>query len=315
MSDHREKTSAEGERYWEVGYGNPNVSTMGGPSSEVIEVAAALQPGANVLDLGCGEGRNSLYLATQGFKVTAVDLSKNAIAKLNHMSERAGVAVKTIVTDLMDLEFTEEYDAILAHGLPAWMKREDWQTLFARAREKTRPGGFNMSSAKYFTPEYPEAEAFRNSGFPHSVGPLELKHFYSDWEIVRYDRYVKWERHPGAPTHPYPMDKLVARKPGNPSAPPARIQLVPIKDRQLPEEILSKLEVGMSLEKVLGLCGEPDAVETFVAEGLQYGVFTRESAGGYKIHFYFFGRTMLEFVDGRMRSRNDYLSEPMRIHY
>ena len=49
-----------------------------------------------------------------------------------HMSERAGVAVKTIVTDLMDLEFTEEYDAILAHGLPAWMKREDWQTLFAR---------------------------------------------------------------------------------------------------------------------------------------------------------------------------------------
>ncbi len=55
--------------------------------SEVLEAMQTVRPG-RALDLGCGQGRNALFLAKQGFEVTAVDQNELALEILRSMWSR-----------------------------------------------------------------------------------------------------------------------------------------------------------------------------------------------------------------------------------
>lgn len=65
------------------------------------EYAAKLHPGT-ALCLAEGEGRNAVWLAEQGFTVTAVDASSVGLEKANRLAEMHGVKIQTIHTDLAD---------------------------------------------------------------------------------------------------------------------------------------------------------------------------------------------------------------------
>jgi SAM-dependent methyltransferase len=90
---------------WDVHYreGLPPWET-GGPSSELARVIAeeGIRP-CRVLDLGCGSGVNAVWLAQQGFEVTAVDFSPLAIEKARERVRRVGVKVELIQADVLAL--------------------------------------------------------------------------------------------------------------------------------------------------------------------------------------------------------------------
>jgi SAM-dependent methyltransferase len=67
---------------WDARYAGKNLVWEAEPNRWVVEVCAGLPPG-RALDLACGEGRNALWLARQGWRVTGVDFSRVAL-------ERAG---------------------------------------------------------------------------------------------------------------------------------------------------------------------------------------------------------------------------------
>lgn len=72
-------------------------------------------PGAEVLSLGEGEGRNGVFLARQGFRVTGVDGSAVGLAKAQELAARHGVELHTEVTDLATYDFgVERWDVILS---------------------------------------------------------------------------------------------------------------------------------------------------------------------------------------------------------
>ena len=73
--------------FWEETYGNKNMKTFGESSSEIIELAEMIPEGSLVLDMGCGDGRNSVFLAEKGFIVEAFDISETGINRLNLDSE------------------------------------------------------------------------------------------------------------------------------------------------------------------------------------------------------------------------------------
>ena len=70
-------------------------------------------PGTKALDLACGEGRNSIFLAKRGFQVSGLDISEAGLEKGRHWMEREGVKIDFRVTNLEQFEFTEQYDLIL----------------------------------------------------------------------------------------------------------------------------------------------------------------------------------------------------------
>ena len=88
------------------------------PDESLVEyVERHLPNSGKALDLGCGPGRNAIYLAKQGWDVDAVDLSQEAIRWAEERASEAGVQVNFILKDLFALEIEEaKYDLVYDSG-------------------------------------------------------------------------------------------------------------------------------------------------------------------------------------------------------
>lgn len=73
----------------------------------------ALVPGRKALDLACGEGRNSLFLAREGFSVTGVDISAIALAKGCRRSVQEGLDIEWVESDLDEYAISANYHLII----------------------------------------------------------------------------------------------------------------------------------------------------------------------------------------------------------
>lgn len=110
-----------------------------GPNQFVVDRLAGAAPG-RVLDLGAGQGRNAIWLAQQGHRVTAVDVSDVAMTQGRQIAAQAGVAVDFIAADLETWEpAPEEFDLVLLAYLqaPAPARR----ALHAKATRALAPDG------------------------------------------------------------------------------------------------------------------------------------------------------------------------------
>jgi SAM-dependent methyltransferase len=100
-----------GRTPWDTGITPPEVVA-------VVEGDHALPPG-NALDLGCGTGTNSLYLARHGWNVSGVDFTARALERASEKAARAGALVKFYrgdVTRLGDLPLRGPFDLLLDIG-------------------------------------------------------------------------------------------------------------------------------------------------------------------------------------------------------
>lgn len=78
-----------------------------------MERIAQLTPGKKVLDIACGEGRNSIFLAKNGFAVTALDISDLGLGKAARWAEKEAVAIDFQHVDLDSYRFSERFDLII----------------------------------------------------------------------------------------------------------------------------------------------------------------------------------------------------------
>ena len=198
------------EPFWERAYQIPTGSAFGKPSAEIVSLAARLPRGAQLLDLGCGEGRNALFLAEQGFEVTAVDLSEHGIRKLRSMAASQNLAARAEVGDMRSYRFDRAFDLIISHGCLHLIERPDWKRLLESIKAYTAPGGYNVVAV--FTDRIAppvDLEQFCVGLFQEG----ELFSFYSGWQIELQQSYVINDQHPGGIRHTHPIDKIVARKP------------------------------------------------------------------------------------------------------
>lgn len=72
-----------------------------------------LAPGKRALDIACGEGRNSVFLAQNGFEVTALDISDVGLGKAARRAAKEAVVIDFQCVDLDRYEFTEKFDLII----------------------------------------------------------------------------------------------------------------------------------------------------------------------------------------------------------
>jgi 2-polyprenyl-3-methyl-5-hydroxy-6-metoxy-1,4-benzoquinol methylase len=106
----------EDRNKWNHRYGSKGFYLGPEPSEflvNYIELIKSLVPGWRALDIACGEGRNSIYLAKQGFSVTGMDISEKGLAKGERWARREGLEIKCSVVDLEGVEFFERYDLIV----------------------------------------------------------------------------------------------------------------------------------------------------------------------------------------------------------
>jgi len=78
-----------------------------------IETIRRLAPGKRALDIACGEGRNSIFLARHNFLVTGMDISDVGLGKAKQRAAEAGLQVDFRQVDLDGYRFTEQFDLII----------------------------------------------------------------------------------------------------------------------------------------------------------------------------------------------------------
>lgn len=96
--------SATAEEFWEARYREHTHVWSGRPNALLVAEVEGLAPGA-ALDLGCGEGGDAVWLAGRGWRVTAVDVSATALARVAEHAEEAGVGDR-VRTEWHDLDAT-----------------------------------------------------------------------------------------------------------------------------------------------------------------------------------------------------------------
>ena len=90
-------------RYSEAGY------AYGQDPNEFLKESVGHIPMGNVLCLAAGEGRNAVYLARQGFNVTAVDISEKGLTKARLLAKENGVRIKTIQADISEFRINKNH--------------------------------------------------------------------------------------------------------------------------------------------------------------------------------------------------------------
>ena len=85
---------------WDQRYSGPDLVWGAGPNRFVADEVAALPPG-RAIDLGAGEGRNAIWLAGRGWRVTAVDFSAAGLARAGRLASERGVSLAWVQADLL----------------------------------------------------------------------------------------------------------------------------------------------------------------------------------------------------------------------
>ena len=88
---------------WDRRYGGSELLWTAQANRFLVAEASGLAPG-RALDLACGEGRNAVWLAEQGWQATGVDFSAVALAKAERLAEARGVAIDWVRADLLEYE-------------------------------------------------------------------------------------------------------------------------------------------------------------------------------------------------------------------
>ena len=203
--------SMENKPFWETAYSDLKVSAFSkGPTADVEDHFRIFPSNANVLDVGCGEGRNSVFMAKLGNRVDAFDISAAGIEKARWIAEMEKVSIRFFVCDLADFVFEKPYDIILSHGVLHLPYKETRDSFIRRMQENTTPGGINVIGI--FTNRLPATPD--NAPFTHSlfdVGELPAK--YTGWELLYHAEGTFRDSHPGGIHHEHAYERIIARKP------------------------------------------------------------------------------------------------------
>jgi SAM-dependent methyltransferase len=139
---HTEPTPEDPTRFWERRYAESQQVWSGRVNPVLADLVAGFSPG-RALDLGCGEGGDSLWLAQQGWEVTAVDISTVAIARGQDAATQAGIEPERlhwVAADLTDWTPSSDYELVSAFFLQSPVELDRSRILRAAAN-RIVPGG------------------------------------------------------------------------------------------------------------------------------------------------------------------------------
>jgi tellurite methyltransferase len=196
--------------FWEKTYQDDAVSTFSkGPTADVAEFWTIFPAGASILDVGCGEGRNAIFLAENGFDVDAFDISESGVEKAKRIAASRNVRVNFWQQDLIQYNFEKNYDIILSHGVLHLVTKTEWGRFIAEAKIHTNSDGLNIIGI--FTNRLPATAD--NAPFTKGLFDVgELPALYTNWELVHHLEGTFEDEHPGSIHHEHAYERIIARK-------------------------------------------------------------------------------------------------------
>ncbi|MCX6774158.1 MAG: methyltransferase domain-containing protein [Candidatus Micrarchaeota archaeon] len=200
-----------GDNYNSIYSKNKNKFYWGIKPYKLVTDSAKLLPNSSkVLDLGCGEGKNSFYLAKMGFGINSVDVSGVGIKKLQDFAEKEGLMIEAQVSDAgLFLNNCENFDAVFCINMLQFIKQKN--RIIKKMKSRTSHHGLNVIASFAAENEKKKKMALAKGRYLFDTG--ELKERYKDWKILFYEEKLgKWETH-GKTRHRHLTIRMIAQKP------------------------------------------------------------------------------------------------------
>lgn len=178
-------------KFWDDRYGESGYAYGTVPNQFLTEQKHRLKPGMKTLVVGDGEGRNGVWLATQGLDVLSIDLSPVGLEKAQALASQQQVQIQALCTDLTTWDWVEaEYDLVVSiyvHFAP-----EVRQQIHRSMLKALKPGGLMILEA--FNPEQLQYQREYNSGGPPVLEMLYqaemLKEDFAGGEIIELTEII-----------------------------------------------------------------------------------------------------------------------------
>ncbi len=174
------KVSQDSKTQWDQRYSRPTFIFGKSPAEFLSENYQYIPYEGSVLDMGMGEGRNAVFLAQKGYKVTGVDLSSVAVKKSYLLAQEFGVKIKGVVASLKDYKINPgTFDAIICFY---WVDR----AMVEKIKAWLKPGGVLIYEA-YTVRERERDPSKRNDPLNDNyLREQELIKFFPGMRILKY---------------------------------------------------------------------------------------------------------------------------------
>lgn len=203
-------SSTSNGQSWDDRYAEEGFAFGDQPNDFLVEVEQKI-PRGEALVVGDGDGRNGVWLAMQGHKVTTIDLSPVGVEKAKHLAASRGTSINAQVGDLETFEMGDgAWDSIVSIfcHLPSELRNQ----VHENVKRALRPGGVFVLEA------YTKANIGRGVGGPQNddltVELAELENDFAGWTLevhrVVERNIVEGKYHNGMSS----TVQFLARKPG-----------------------------------------------------------------------------------------------------
>lgn len=181
------------------------------PNQKCYQVLQRMPPvkPLKLLDIGCGEGKDAVFFARNGYEVTAFDVSDAGIEKTKRLADHSGVHVNVFKADILDYRLDRHFDIVFSSGVLHYIKPELRQEIFDNYKRFTNQKGMHILNVfvnKPFIAPPPEKEP---NAYKWYSG--ELLAYYQDWLIQESSEIVFDCSSSGIP-HKHAMTTISAQK-------------------------------------------------------------------------------------------------------
>lgn len=184
------------------------------PNDMCYEVLKLLPPDKplKLLDIGCGEGKDAVFFAKNGYKVSAFDITKSGIDKARKLADKHNVDINFFNADILDFRLESEFDVLFCSGVLHFIPLRIRKEIFDNYKKYTSPNGINAFNVFVEKPFLHRPDHDDSNRYPWHSG--ELFSLYHNWLIESCSEIV-FDCNSGGIPHKHCMNILIARNTGD----------------------------------------------------------------------------------------------------
>lgn len=181
------------------------------PSNMCYEVMKICPPQKTLrlLDVACGEGKNAVFFARNGYTVTAFDAVALGLDKARRLADQVGVEINFFQANMLDFRIDNEFDIIFCSGALHYIPQNLRKELLENYQKHTAVGGLHALNVFVRKPFVKNLSDWKEGRYKWASG--ELFTHYADWLILSCGEHI-FDCMSGGTPHKHCMDTIYALK-------------------------------------------------------------------------------------------------------